>query len=168
MWSPAPCVAYEGKVGGLEVIVVHNGKCKTTTVDNIGTVAASLTTFLALKHFTPDLLINAGTAGGFKSQGAEIGDVFLSLSCVNHDRRIPMAPYQEYGVGMKHSVSAPNLKEHLDLKTGVVTTGNSFDYTSTCMEIMKQHMASVKVRFWASFDVKWSVGYGGSCCCVDS
>eukprot|EP00210_Caulerpa_lentillifera_P000054 g51.t2 len=144
--SPAPCEAYEGKIGGLNITLVHNGKCKSTEVDNIGTVAAALTAFCALKKFTPDLIINAGTAGGFKSQGAEIGDVYLSLSCVNHDRRIPLAQYREYGMGMKHSISAPNLRAELNLKTGVVTTGNSFDYTSTCMDIMKQHRASVKVE----------------------
>jgi hypothetical protein len=34
----------------------------------------------------PDLVINAGTAGGFGRMGAAIGDVFVSSRTVNHDR----------------------------------------------------------------------------------
>ena len=32
----------------------------------------------------------AGTAGGFRSRGAAIADVFVSTGMVNHDRRIPI------------------------------------------------------------------------------
>lgn len=33
---------------------------------------------------------SAGTAGGFRSRGAAIADVFVSTGMVNHDRRIPI------------------------------------------------------------------------------
>ena len=35
----------------------------------------------------PDLVINAGTAGGFKKHDTAIGDVFVSTRVKNHDRR---------------------------------------------------------------------------------
>lgn len=35
----------------------------------------------------PDLVINAGTAGGFKKHDTAIGDVFISTRVRNHDRR---------------------------------------------------------------------------------
>ena len=35
----------------------------------------------------PDLVINAGTAGGFKKHDTSIGDVFISSRVRNHDRR---------------------------------------------------------------------------------
>ncbi len=66
------------------------GKDSEHSVDNVGTVPAALSTYLACQRFQPDLIISVGTAGGFQSQGAAIGDVFLGTSTVNHDRRIPI------------------------------------------------------------------------------
>lgn len=59
-------------------------------MDNVGTPAASLTTYLAAQAFQPDLAISLGTAGGFKAKGAAIGSVFIGTATVNHDRRIPL------------------------------------------------------------------------------
>lgn len=36
-------------------------------VDNVGTVPAALSTYLAAQAFKPDIIISAGTAGGFKA-----------------------------------------------------------------------------------------------------
>ena len=71
-------------------IVCVAGKCIQLGVDNVGTVPAALSTFLACQHTSPDLIISVGTAGGFKAQGAAIGDVFVGAGTVNHDRRIPI------------------------------------------------------------------------------
>ena len=57
-------------------------------VDQVGTVPAALTSFLAIQSFKPDLAISMGTAGGFSVRGAAIGDVFIGASVINHDRRI--------------------------------------------------------------------------------
>ena len=59
-------------------------------MDNVGTVPAALTAYLAIQAFRPDIVISAGTAGGFRSRGAAIADVFVSTGMVNHDRRIPI------------------------------------------------------------------------------
>eukprot|EP00803_Ostreobium_quekettii_P008206 evm.model.scf_1725EXC.2 EVM.evm.TU.scf_1725EXC.2 scf_1725EXC:17751-21773(-) len=141
---PAPCTSYSGEFSGLKVTVVHSGTCRTHGVDNIGTVAAGLTTYLALLEFSPDLVISAGTAGGFNAKGACIGDVFVSSACVNHDRRIEIPGFKEYGLGLTHSYSTANLRAALGLKSGVVSSGNSLDYTDKCMEIMKGSDAAVK------------------------
>lgn len=66
--GPAPCVTFSGEHGGLQVHVVWNGRDKNHGVDNVGTVPASLSTYLALLAFKPDVVISAGTAGGFKAQ----------------------------------------------------------------------------------------------------
>ena len=47
-------------------------------------------TALKMQAFKPDLLISAGTAGGFKAQGGAIGDVYISKAVMHHDRRIPI------------------------------------------------------------------------------
>jgi 5'-methylthioadenosine nucleosidase len=59
-------------------------------VDNVGTVPAAITAYLAVHEFSPDLVISVGTAGGFAARGAKIGDVFLATGFANHDRRIPI------------------------------------------------------------------------------
>jgi hypothetical protein len=52
----------------LKLSVVVNGKCSRFGVDNVGTTPAALSTYLAITQMNPDLVINAGTAGGFKSK----------------------------------------------------------------------------------------------------
>jgi nucleoside phosphorylase len=59
-------------------------------VDNVGTVPAALTAYLAIQTLKPDLVISLGTAGGFKAKGGEIGDVYISTGFANHDRHIPI------------------------------------------------------------------------------
>lgn len=142
--QPAPCTTYTGKVGELTVHVVWNGRCVTHGVDNVGTVPAALSTYLAASAFKPDLIISAGTAGGFKSQGAGIGDIFVSTAVVYHDRRIPIPGFDKYGMGRTATHACPALAAALGLKSGVVTSGNSLDYTDKCMDIMAAEGAAVK------------------------
>ena len=59
-------------------------------VDNVGTVPAALTTYLAIQALKPDLVISLGTAGGFKAKGGAVGDVYISTGFANHDRHIPI------------------------------------------------------------------------------
>lgn len=67
-----------------------SGKCSIHGVDNVGTVPAALTAYLAIQEFKPDIVISLGTAGGFKAKGAQIGDVYVSSGFANHDRHIPI------------------------------------------------------------------------------
>ncbi|KAF8377829.1 hypothetical protein HHK36_031214 [Tetracentron sinense] len=69
----------------------HRRRCDSFSgVDNVGTISASLMTYASIQVLKPDLVINAGTAGGFKAKGACIGDVFLASDVAFHDRRIPI------------------------------------------------------------------------------
>ena len=45
---------------------VWAGRCTEHCVDLVGTVPASLSAYLACQTFKPDLIISAGTAGGFR------------------------------------------------------------------------------------------------------
>ena len=71
-------------------------------------------------------------------QGAAIGDIFATTAAVNHDRRIPIPVLQQYGLGYFECVPTPSLQQALGLKSGVVSSGNSLDYTDKCMEIMQE------------------------------
>ena len=44
-----------------------NGQCHKYGVDIVGTVGGAVTTFAAVQALSPDLVINAGTCGGFRA-----------------------------------------------------------------------------------------------------
>lgn len=142
-----PFAAYSGSHHGCALTVVTNGKDSVygSGVDNCGTVPASLVTFLALqKDPDCDLIINAGTCGGFARKGAAIGDVFLTSAVANHDRRIPIPPFIPYGIGSIDAVPAPHLAAKHGFKTGICTTGNSLDATDEDRTHMLANDASCK------------------------
>jgi len=135
---------YQGTYKDMTLSVVVNGKCSRFGVDCVGTTPAALSTYLAVSHIGPDLVVNAGTAGGFRSKGAAIGDVFVATSFAHHDRRIPIPGFTEYGVGNHDAHEAPNLVQHLGCKAGVVTTSNSLDHTTEDDKHMSANDAAVK------------------------
>lgn len=85
--------------------------CKNTVCLNFRLIraTAALAAFYAIHETQPDLVINAGTAGGFKRVGAEIGDAFISTVCAHHDRRIVIPEFVPYGKGTHPSVATKNL-----------------------------------------------------------
>ena len=115
--TPTTTRTYSGKVGQIQVHVAHNGKCEKFEVDKVGTNAATLTTYLAIQAFKPDLVISAGTAGGFKARGAEIADVFVSTAVQNHDRRIPLPGFDKFGVGSEDPHPAERIVQELGEST---------------------------------------------------
>ncbi|KAL8188643.1 hypothetical protein R6Q57_029663 [Mikania cordata] len=124
-----PWVRYHGAYKGLNVNIIWPGKDAVLGVDSVGTVSASLVTYAAIQALHPDLIINAGTAGGFKAKGACIGDVYVASEVAFHDRRIPIPVFDLYGVGLRQGCSTPNLVKELDFKVGKLSTGDSLDIT---------------------------------------
>jgi 5'-methylthioadenosine nucleosidase len=148
-----PFLAFSGVHHKTKVTVITLGKDSIygTGVDNAGTVPSALATFLALskehgdgKGAKIDLVLNAGTCGGFSRKGAGIGDVFLTTGTANHDRRIPIPGFDMYGVGKLETVDTISMAGKLGYKTGICTTGNSLDHTERDEEMMKDNDASVK------------------------
>ena len=144
--SLLPMRFYQGFFGrNLELMLSVNGHDSRFGVDSIGTEPAVLNAYVTLTHFKPHLCVNAGTAGGFKKKGAQIGDVYLSCDSFKfHDRRIPIPGWDEYGVGSYPSLKISGLADSLGLKSGLVTTGNSLDYTDRDLEMIEQNGGSVK------------------------
>jgi 5'-methylthioadenosine nucleosidase len=160
--AQVPFLAYSGHHEGCQLTVVTNGKDSLhgTGVDNCGTVPASLVTFLSLqKDPTIDLVVNAGTCGGFQRKGAAIGSVFLTTAVANHDRRIPIPPFVPYGIGKLEAVAAPKLAAQHNFQLGVCTTGNSLDKTKEDDDMMLANDASVKDMEAAA--IAWSCGLFG-------
>jgi nucleoside phosphorylase len=74
---------------------------------------ASIAAFVAINELKPDILLSAGTAGGFRRKGAQIGDPFISTFHKHHDRRIAIPGFQEYGIGSRAAFPCKNLIEVL-------------------------------------------------------
>lgn len=122
-----PWVRYNGTYKELYINIIWLGNDRVFGVNSVGTVSASLATYASVQAFSPDLIINAGTAGGFKAKGASIGDIYLASDVAFHDRRIPIPVFNLYGVGLVQTFSTPNLIKTLTLKVGKLSTGNSLD-----------------------------------------
>ena len=138
------CVAYQGEINEVKIIVVTNGKSTKYGVDNVGTIPAALAAHIAISNIQPDLVINAGTAGGFKRKSAAIGDVFICTNFKNHDRRIPIPGFDKYGIGDYEGIPCKKLAKDLNFKLGTATTSNSLDHNSDDDKIMLENDASVK------------------------
>lgn len=102
------------------------GKCKRNNVDRIGTQIASIAAWETIRLIKPNMIISAGTAGGFKARGANIGDVFLSDKHIFfHGRHIPVPKYQTFAKGEFPVFSDINLSDTTRLKRGIVSSGDS-------------------------------------------
>ena len=127
------------------MIVSVNGRDRRHGVDSIGTDPAAINAYTLIERFTPDLVVSAGTAGGWQRCGGEIGDVYISdKRFVYHDRRIDLPDFGDYGVGSWVSTPVDSLVTAFGLKTGVVTTGNSLDESPEDRRMIEQSGACVK------------------------
>lgn len=164
--SHLPFHAFQGHYNAKHPItVVTNGKDAVygTGVDNCGTVPAAMAAFLALDATRADVLVNAGTCGGFARAGAAIGDVFLVTAVAHHDRRIPLPGFEAYGVGHFDTtarINPANLARDLNYKTGTCSTGNSLDATAEDHALMAANGATVKDMEAAA--VVWSCELQGT------
>ncbi|KAH9307631.1 hypothetical protein KI387_035542 [Taxus chinensis] len=139
-----PWIRYHGTYKDLQINIVIPGKDKVFGVDSVGTVSAALVTYASVQALKPDIVINIGTAGGFKVKGASVGDVYLATDVAFHDRRIPIPVFDQYGVRSRPTISTPNLTKELGLKVGKLSTGDSLDMCSQDEELIKANETTIK------------------------
>lgn len=120
------------------------GKCPRFGVDCVGTVPAALAAYAALSALRPDLLLNAGTAGGFRARGGAVGDVYISSASRHHDRRIEIPVFDAYGVWEAQAAPAAKLAQALGFKLGLVSSGNSLNCSEQEREALDACGAHVK------------------------
>lgn len=126
--SPMPMRWYDGTVGKLRVDVAVMGADRRFGVDCVGTQPAAVATHIVLDKLDPDLLINAGTCGGFIKRGGAIGKVYLTGGPFHfHDRRVPLAPFEQYADGGWQLCDVDAWAQALGLEQGAVSSGNSLD-----------------------------------------
>lgn len=143
--GPLPHEWYRATRGSLQVTVAVNGVDRRFGVDKIGTQPAALNAYVTCVHERPDLLISAGTAGGWARHGTRIGDVFVSDGhFLFHDRRIDLPGFADYGVGRYPAVDARALAAAIGAKTGLVTTSDSLDESDDDRRMIEAHGGHVK------------------------
>lgn len=117
----------QGHIGNHEVVLVKSG---------IGKVNAAMTTTILLEKFSPDVVINTGSAGGFATD-LNVGDLVIAEEVVHHDVDVTAFDY-EYGQvpqlpprfkSNDHLIErVKNEIASLDLRyrIGLLATGDSF------------------------------------------
>ncbi len=152
-----PMRASTGQRGSAQLSIVLFGTDDRHSVDHIGTEAASLTTHLAVERFKPNLVISAGTAGGFASRGAAIGDVYLACDrFVYHDRRVNIPGFDRSTQGQYPAMNVTGLAEALQLKQGLISTGSALDMHDEDAQAMHDQGATIKEMEAAA--VRWVAG----------
>ena len=117
-----------GKLEQMDVVLVQSG---------IGKVASTIATALLITHFSPDGIINTGSAGGFDHELA-VGDVVISSQLRHHDVDVTAFNYEigqvpnmpaAFTANATMVTAAQKSVEQLGdvkVKTGLITTGDSF------------------------------------------
>lgn len=153
-FAPLPCKLYTAELApatkganatdAVVLNIVLNGLQHGSNL--VGCEAASVATLAAIQRLNPDVVVNSGTCGAFKSDGAEIGDVFIGNAVMFHDRRVAgddqwgtqtLGNYPVYG-------RAEDMAKALGFKVGKVTTGSSLDMQPCDLEIIKANGGQLK------------------------
>jgi 5'-methylthioadenosine nucleosidase len=153
-----PTVLYEGELNNKKIHLVVNGVARNTkgpdsTVDNVGSQAAVLSTTLGILQFQPDLIISSGVAGGVKSKDAHLKDIFVSTENKFMDRRMP-GTYVNYGIGNYASYALPpDLNDLVSIKKGIVCSSDSFNDSPT--DIKESEALDCSVEEMEAAGVAW-------------
>ncbi len=144
---PFRCFQSTSNLGSssLSITLIISGQDSRYQVDNIGCEAATLMAYQAISLFRPDLLISAGTAGGFASLGADIGTIYISDDYfVFHDRVVPLPGFEEAGIGRFPAANLKQMASKLGFKTGVISTGSSLEKNLKDQLVLKRHQVVAK------------------------
>lgn len=143
--APMPFLLHKGEVNDAEVLLVTLGHDPATGVQLVGTQPAAVACDLICRQLKPDIIINAGTAGGFISRGGEIGKLYLCGGpFFFHDRRIALPGYGVYGEGGYRTSSIDALCEQLGFEQGIATSGDSLDMVEADAERIHRFKATAK------------------------
>ena len=152
-----PFKSYRRAAVDQNILLMVSGIDPRYQVDNIGTQPATLMAYVGIEHFRPDLVISAGTAGGFAARGAKIGTVYLSDDeFLFHDRQIPLAGFDQQGAGHYPAANIRALAKQLNLPFGKISSGSSFtQYPDQIAQIEKSGAVAKEMEAAAIAWVCW-------------
>lgn len=136
---------FEASLENLDVLIGLAGVDPTHKYDSIGSVPAAVLAQLAITNFTPDLILNTGTCGGFQSKGHKIAQVFVGTEYVAfHHRRSSIPEMRNYGLGKYPVCDSSALRTELRLPDGIVSSGDALDYSKEDQEYMASNGGTLK------------------------
>ncbi len=135
-----PMKNQSGSQPELIIDLITSGIDHRHQVDNIGCEAATLMAYEAINKTQPELIISAGTAGGFSDKEGQIGLVYASHEYfVFHDRIVPLPGFHESAIGQFPALPISKMVDDLGLACGVISTGSSLEKNDKDNRIIKQH-----------------------------
>ncbi len=126
----------------------------------IGKVASGAATALLIQAYSPDAVINTGSAGGFDPE-LRIGDIVIATQLLHHDvnvthfgyelGQVPQMParYESDKNLVKIAQSAVESLTDVKVKTGLVCSGDSFVGSDDAANLIKTNfpnMAAVEME----------------------
>ena len=140
-----PMRCFQKQIGSIKLTLLVSGLDDRHQVDNIGSEAATLMAYEAITQLKPDLLISAGTAGGFAKRGANIGTIYVSEAhFIYHDRHVPLPGFDQSAIGRYPAAKVSRLAKNLHLKPGVISTGSSLEKSEKDILVIDEHDAVAK------------------------
>ncbi|MBO1256351.1 5'-methylthioadenosine/adenosylhomocysteine nucleosidase [Alteromonas sp. 5E99-2] len=136
---------YEGKIHDLDIVLVKCG---------IGKVASAVATTALIHQFSPDFVVNTGSAGGFDSS-LQIGDIVIATDVVHHDVDVTHFGYalgQMAGMPETYSCNSrlieaaeSALSDINGVKStrGLICTGDSFIGSDEAAELLRTQFPNV-------------------------
>ena len=126
-------VFYEGTVGNKDVVILKCG---------IGKVNAAIGTVTMIDHFSPNIIINSGVAGG-SDQNVNVMDVVVGESVAYHDvwcgPEIAVGAIQGLPLYYKGDQATISLIPKADnIKFGLITSGDQFIDTLEKVQAIKK------------------------------
>lgn len=159
--APVPMRLWQGGLGSLEIDLVVNGVDPDSGLDLIGTQPATASAMLGCEAFKPDLVLSAGTCGGYHARGGSIGKVYLAHDRVwFHDRRVAIPGFDQLARGGYPVADLAHIGETLGLEPGIVSTGDSLDLSpedSLRLEAVGAHAKEMEAAA-----VAWIAGLFGA------
>lgn len=134
--------AYRGRLAGKTVVLARSG---------IGKVNAAVATTWVVNQFTPDAVVNTGSAGGL-GKGLKVGDVVIGLETAHHDvditafgytwGQVPQLParYAADEALAAAATEAAQAFEGAAVVQGLVVSGDQFVHSS-------DKVAEIRSRF---------------------
>lgn len=136
----------EGTYAGHDVVLLKSG---------IGKVNAAMSTSILLQQFSPDVVINTGSAGGFDTS-LDVGAIVISDEVRHHDvdvtafgyemgqvPNLPAAFHSDEKLRLLAEQVVQSIGQH-QYATGLIATGDSFMSDPTRVEIVRGHFPQMK------------------------
>lgn len=132
---------YTGKFADKDIALCQSG---------IGKVNAAIATALLCEHFTPDCIINTGSAGGI-GEGLQIGDVVIGTHTAHHDvdatafgyrhGQVPQLPllFDSHPHLVQTALSAAKSLTVCNTAHGLILSGDRFIHDSGTLTALLNH-----------------------------